>query len=186
MPAKLKVFRTAVGFRDAYVAVPSKAAALRAWGTDKDLFARGVAELVSDDALSEEPLRKPGEVIYRTRGSLEEQIAALGAPPGRNGARKGKAEPVETVQTAAKSKPKPKPKPKPRPSRAKLEAAERAIADLEQAREDAEAAMQARERALDAEREAMETQFAKRIERLKADERKARDAYQAALRQWEP
>ena len=36
--AKLKVFRTAIGFHDAYVASPSRAAALRAWGADTDLF----------------------------------------------------------------------------------------------------------------------------------------------------
>jgi hypothetical protein len=176
--AKLKVFRTAVGFRDAYVAAPSKAAALRAWGTDKDLFARGAAELVTDETLSDEPLSKPGEVVYRTRGGLEEQIAALGKLPDR----KSKPE----VADAPAAAPKAKAKPKPRPSRAKLEAAERALAELENEREEADAAMHERERALAAEREAMEARFAKQAERLKEAERKAREAYQAALRDWEP
>ena len=39
--AKLKVFRTPIGFHDAYVAAPSRAAALRAWGADTDLFSTG-------------------------------------------------------------------------------------------------------------------------------------------------
>lgn len=180
MPAKLKVYRTAIGFRDAYVAAPSKAAALRAWGTDKDLFARGAAELVTDDAASEEPLSKPGEVVYRTRGSLEQQIAALGELPKRKS--KAPAEPVAEASPKGSAKR----KPKPRPSRAKLEAAEQAIADLEQEREEAEAQMRARERALAAEREAMEARFAKQAERLKTAERKAREAYQDALQKWEP
>lgn len=178
MAAKLKVFRTAVGFRDAYVAAPSKAAALRAWGTDKDLFARGAAELVTDEALAEEPLTKPGEVVYRTRGGLEEQIAALGKLPDR----KSEPAPAERRESPAN----PARKPRPRPSRAKLEAAEQALAELENEREEAEAAMRERERALAAEREAMEARFAQRAERLKEVEGRARDAYQAALRKWEP
>jgi hypothetical protein len=176
--AKLKVFRTAVGFRDAYVAAPSKAAALRAWGTDKDLFARGGAELVTDETLQEEPLSKPGEVIYRTRGSLEEQIAALGTLPNR----KSKPQVAEPQDRPAK----PSKKTKPRPSRAKLEAAEQALGELENEREEAEAAMRERERALAAERDTMEARFAQRAERLKAAESKAREAYQAALGKWEP
>jgi hypothetical protein len=77
--AKLKVFRTAIGFHDAYVAAPSRAAALRAWGADKDLFARGSAEEVTDSALMAEPLERPGDVIRRSRGTAAEQLAAL--PP---------------------------------------------------------------------------------------------------------
>jgi hypothetical protein len=182
--AKLKVFRTAVGFRDAYVAAPSKAAALRFWGTDKDLFARGGAELVTDEALQEEPLSKPGEVVYRTRGSLEEQIAALGKLPER------KSKPAVTAPSQPAAQPARKPqrlrKPKPRPSRAKLEAAEQALAELENEREEADAAMRERERALAAERATMEARFARQAERLKAAESKAREAYQVALRKWEP
>ncbi|MCP2775198.1 hypothetical protein, partial [Salmonella enterica] len=53
--AKLKVYRTPIGFHDAYVAAPSQKAALQAWGSDADLFARGVAEQVADPALMEEP-----------------------------------------------------------------------------------------------------------------------------------
>ena len=52
MPRKLKVFRTSAGFDDAYVAAPSRKAALAAWGADADLFARGVAEEVSDTTLT--------------------------------------------------------------------------------------------------------------------------------------
>ncbi len=178
MPRALKVFRTAVGFRDAYVAAPSKAAALRAWGTDKDLFARGAAELVSDPELTAEALRKPGEVVYRTRGGLEEQVAALGTLPQR----KRKPPKDEAAPTPA-AKPRQR---TPRPSRAKIEAAEAQIAALEQAQSEAEAAMRARERELAQARKTMEDDFAHKLKRLRAEEKSARDDYQEALRSWEP
>jgi hypothetical protein len=78
VPTKLKVYRTAIGFYDAYVAAPSQKAALEAWGSEHNLFARGVAELVTDPALTKVPLASPGEVVKRLRGSAAEQIAARG------------------------------------------------------------------------------------------------------------
>jgi hypothetical protein len=69
---KLQVYRTPIGFHDAYVAAPSQKAALAAWGSDADLFARGVADVVTDPELTREPLENPGEVIKRLRGSAEE------------------------------------------------------------------------------------------------------------------
>lgn len=74
---KLKVYRTPIGFHDAYVAAPSQKAALDAWGADVDLFARGVAETVSDEALTREPLEQPGVVVRKLRGTADEQMAAL-------------------------------------------------------------------------------------------------------------
>ncbi|MCP6280780.1 hypothetical protein NL459_29585, partial [Klebsiella pneumoniae] len=67
--AKLKVFRTAIGFHDAYVAVPTKKAALAAWGATKNLFQRGDAEEVTNPKLTAVPLARPGEVIKVIRGT---------------------------------------------------------------------------------------------------------------------
>jgi hypothetical protein len=78
---KLKVFRTPIGFHDAYVAAPSQKAALEAWGSGHNLFARGEAELVEDPALTAEPLAHPGQVIKRLRGTTDQQLAAL--PPDK-------------------------------------------------------------------------------------------------------
>jgi hypothetical protein len=78
---KLKVFRTPIGFHDAYVAVPSQKAALEAWGADSNLFAQGIAEVVTDAALAEAALARPGEVIRVARGSAEEHVRALGDAP---------------------------------------------------------------------------------------------------------
>src|SRR6478609_9516322 len=94
MPRKLKVFRTPIGFHDAYVAAPSRKAALEAWGSGADLFARGGAEEVTDPKLTEEPLKHPGEVIRVSRGDLKAQLKALG--PRKKPAAKGKAAPKAT------------------------------------------------------------------------------------------
>ena len=84
MPRQLKVFRTMTGFHDAYVAAPSRAAALRAWGATTDLFAMDAAEQVTDPKLTAEPLAKPGEVIKQLRGSDEEHLAAAGPYEGQS------------------------------------------------------------------------------------------------------
>jgi hypothetical protein len=115
-PKKLKVFRTPIGFHDAYVAAPSQKAAMEAWGSDKDLFSRGEAELVTDPALTAEPLAMPGTVIKRLRGTAEEHMAALPAD-------------VPTEKPALRKKTPPEKKQVPRPSRAALEAAELALGE---------------------------------------------------------
>lgn len=74
---KLKVFRTPIGFHDAYVAAPSQKAALEAWGSDADLFARGSAEEVTDPELMKAPLESPGTIVKVLRGTKAEQLAAL-------------------------------------------------------------------------------------------------------------
>ena len=79
MAARLKVYRTAIGFHAAYVAASSQKAALAAWGTDKPLFARGAAEIVTDPALTAEPLARPGTIVKRARGTAQQHLAAL--PP---------------------------------------------------------------------------------------------------------
>ena len=112
MPRKLKVFRTPIGFHDAYVATPTKKAALEAWGTDANLFARGTAEEVTDPKLTAAPLERPGEVIRVSRGgqpgvgdllgrAAGEQVR-IGAPRLERGllARRGDIGVVETDRRA--------------------------------------------------------------------------------------
>jgi hypothetical protein len=111
---KLKVFRTPIGFHDAYVAAPSQKAALAAWGSDINLFAQKIAEEVTDPELMKESLAKPGEVIRKLRGTEKEQVEALGPGP----AKKAKA------QASAKAKPK--------PSRAALIEAEEQVRSLQE------------------------------------------------------
>ena len=102
MPRKLKVFRTPIGFYDAYVAAPSRKAALAAWGSAHDLFARGVAEEVTDPEFTRQPLANPGQVIRLSRGSAAEQIAALGKTAGPRRRKSAKApEAAEIMRVTA-------------------------------------------------------------------------------------
>ena len=48
MPRALKVYITPSGFSDALVAAPIQAAALKAWGIKSNLFAEGLASVVTD------------------------------------------------------------------------------------------------------------------------------------------
>lgn len=175
-PPRLKVFRTPIGFHDAYVAAPSRAAALRAWGSTADLFARGVAEEVTDPALTAEPLASPGAVIRRSRGTAAEQLAALPPDPPR------KADPAPT-KPKSKAKPKAQPKP-PRPDRAALEAAEHALSEAEQRHRAADRDLAAREAALASERRAAAVAQAAEQQALEQARDDARRSYDRALAAW--
>nr|WP_231708440.1 hypothetical protein [Sphingomonas populi] len=173
---KLKVYRTPIGFHDAYVAAPSQKAALAAWGSDHDLFARGIAELVEDPDLTREPLAKPGEVIRRSRGTTAEQIAAL--PPDRpKRAREAAAEPPRPA-------PKAKPKPKPRPDRAPLDAARAALDDVAARHRRERDTLGEREAALARERRETEKRQAAEVAALRAEAEQAQTAYDAAMQAW--
>ena len=174
MPRALKVFRTPIGFHDAYVAAASQKDALAAWGSDANLFARGVAEVVTDPALTAEPLAAPGTVIKRLRGSAEDHFDAL---------------PKATARAAkpAKSTPERPAKPKavvPRPSRAELDEAEAALAEAETRATAAHDDLRARETALARERAALDQAQAKERDTLTRAEREAHARYTAALTKW--
>jgi len=170
---KLKVFRTPIGFHDAYVAAPSRKAALKAWGADANLFARGAAEQVMDEALMREPLSRPGEVVKRPRGSADEHLAASTPPRLTN-----KAPP------AAGGKATPRTKAPPRPSRATLTAAEEALDDHRR-NTDAEIARLEAERADIVRRIAAARKSADSDARKLEEQRdKARAAYEKALNKW--
>jgi hypothetical protein len=170
-PRKLNVYRMPIGFHDAYVAAPSQKVAAEAWGTDIAVFARKEAELVTDPELTAEPLRRPGEVIKRLRGTAAEQIAALG--DDEPAAAKG-----------GKPAPRPKKTPKPRPSRAALDEAERALSEAEARHQEALQKLAEREAALAREREAVERKQREETARLEARRDKAAAAYEGAMRRW--
>lgn len=162
MARKLKVFRTAAGFHDAYVAAPSRKAALTAWGADADLFARGVAEEVTDPALMEEPLARPGEVVKRSRGSAAEQLAAVEERPQ---AKRRKATP-------------------PKPDRRALDAAERALEEAAAEYRAREAALAARQAKLDEERRAAAKAWGAERRKLEAAREAAAADHAAAMKAW--
>lgn len=178
MPRKLKVFRTTTGFHDAYVAAPSRKAALAAWQADKDLFARGVAEEVTEPKLMAEPLRRPGEVIRLSRGDLGAQLKALGPrrkKPAAAARTEGSEEKFEVRNLA---------RPKPPPKRDKVDAAEAALRDA-QSRHATEVGKLERQReAIDRELDALQAKQSKELARLERKRDEARETYRKALEAW--
>jgi hypothetical protein len=171
MPRKLKVFRTPIGFHDAYVAAPSRKAALAAWGAEANLFARGTAEQVSDPKLMAEPLKHPGEVIRVSRGDLKAQLKALG-PRKTKPEAKPELEPHKIA------------KPKPPPNRDRLDKAEAALdaAREEQAKE--RSALEKQREALDRELAVLRARQETEIAQLEKRRDDAQEAYRAALDNW--
>jgi len=188
---KLKVFRTPIGFHDAYVAAPSRKAALKAWGAEADLFARGEAEEVTDAGLAEAPLASPGTVIRVARGTAAEHLAALPpAPAPTRRARKQADAPVEPRSRTTPSrpprqrKPTPKPPPRPRPSRDALDATEAALAEAERRHATIRRELAEREAALTRERRAAETERDRETAHLLQARDTAAADYRRALLDW--
>ncbi len=172
MPRALQVFRTAIGFHDAYVATPTKKAALEAWGASRDLFASGRAELVTDPKLTEAPLSDPGKVIKVLRGSTSEQFAALETASPKKPRIK-----VEDAAPASR-------KPKPRPSRAALDRAEQALVVAERRHDEARKEIERREAELRDQRRKLERKRDEELAALRGKADCAREAYDDAMRGW--
>ena len=171
---KLKVFRTPIGFHDAYVAAPSQNAALEAWGADGNLFAQGIAEQVTDPKLMEEALERPGETIRKVRGSADEHFAAL----DRVAKRKDKAEAKHSKKAASSPKVQ-------KPSRDELDAAEEAIEGAE-ARHKSEVKDIEREMAaLERKRRDLLRRQERELDSLTEERDAARSSYERAMRAWE-
>lgn len=180
--AKLKVYVVPAGFHDAYVAAPSRKAALEAWGSEHDLFARGVAQVVTDPALMEEPLARPGTVVRRSRGTTAEQIAALPNPEPRAAPEEAEAPPKpRKVPAEAPTKPA---KRGPKPSRDALDAAEQALSLGEELHRDAEAAFAERQATLDRERRDAARAWDGERDTLSEAVNAARERYDRALKRW--
>lgn len=182
---KLKVYRTIAGFNDAYVAAPSQKAALEAWGSDRDLFARGIAELVTDPALTAEPLASPGVVVKHSRGTTAEHIKAMPDPEPRRQQDDFSDRPKASKQSA-RSKPAAASKParKPKPSSAKLQAAE---ATLDTVKTDYAGKMKVlanQEAKLARERRDLEKRQREDVGAADAAVEEEQQAYDDAMRKW--
>jgi hypothetical protein len=69
MPRKLKTYQTSIGFFDLAIAAPSMKAALKAWGSNSNLFHQGFAKESLDPAIVAATMAKPGVVLRRAVGS---------------------------------------------------------------------------------------------------------------------
>ncbi|HEX8569148.1 MAG TPA: hypothetical protein VF699_04390 [Caulobacteraceae bacterium] len=92
MAPRLKVFCTTNGLTQYVVATSSKAKALAAWGTTRDLFKDGIASETNEAALVEAALAQPGEVVTRSAVDLAALEAAVGPPKKKGKGKGGKAE----------------------------------------------------------------------------------------------
>ena len=172
---KLKVFRTPIGFHDAFVAAPSQKAALAAWGAESNLFAAGVAEKVIDSALTKAPLARPGEVVRVLRGSADEQIAALGRSERKKRSNRPTPGPSREREGGKKEK---------RPSRGAVDRAEAALARAEARHKAALDKLRAEEAALQRRRRDVERKQRGEREALSAAVDAARERYRAAMAEW--
>lgn len=171
---KLKLFRTPIGFHDAFVAAPSRKAALEAWGADSNLFAQGIAEEVEDPAMLEEASARPGEVIRRLRGTAEEQVAALAAEP-----RRGTRRPTPAPPLKGRGK-----KP-PKPDRDALDAAEAALAKADKRQRQALRRIEEQAERIERERRDLLRKHEAERDALAQGLSRARAAYERAVRSWE-
>lgn len=173
----LKVFRTSAGFEDVYVAAPSRKAALAAWGTDKDLFARKLAEQVTDAELIREPLARPGEIVRLPRGTVAQHLAAAGPRRKVTAAR-------PTAPPPGKATPPPPKARQPRPSRARLDAARSALEAGTREFAGALSALEAEIAALQRKRDKLRAERDRTLDGLKAEVTREFDAYSTALDDW--
>ena len=160
---RLKIFKTPIGFHDAYVAAPSRTAALEAWGAGTDLFSAGIAEQASDDGeAAKAALERPGEVVRVARSGGKDS-PSTGSGKAKKG---GKAQA------------------KPKPSRTAMEKAEAAVAALEQEQAGERDALAKEEAALVKRRRALEAKQRQALERSEAKRDAAKARYREAMAKW--
>ncbi|MBO9543185.1 hypothetical protein [Caulobacter sp.] len=142
-----KIFTWSDGFHRYTVAATSRAKALAAWETDRDLFKEGVAEEVFDTPDAKAALAAPGAVIRRAEGGLPAEVAKLPKLPKTNPRKADKAE-AEAER------------------KRKLAEAEQALEAAEAEQRDAEADLERRRRDLEAETTVLSETWTKRRSRL--------------------
>jgi hypothetical protein len=172
------------------VAVPSQAAALKAWGSRQNLFRDGLAKSSEDKAAIAAALAKPGVVLRRPAGSNAPYSENPGLPRIADMPKK-KAEKNPPALHAVKApQPAKGPVAKPRamkepaakpPDRTLLDAAEKALADLKREEQRALAALDRRKAALDEETHSARTDFRNRRAKYEQALIDARRAYQRLL-----
>ena len=172
MARKLKVFSADLGFVRAVVAAPSRKAALEAWGVRDDLFTRGSAREITDDAASDgRGHRGPGRCApqaHRVRSRL------CGGGEGQGLRPKGKP--------AAKTV---KPKPAtPAPSRDAVDAAEAGVRAAQAERDASAETFDEEQAALDRRRDRALSKVGQVVAEREAALKRARTAYDRALKAW--
>lgn len=173
---RLKVFQAPFGFYDTVVAVPSRAAALRAWETRQDLFAFGQARETGDEAAVAAALAQPGVVLKRAVGSSEPFVANPTSLPRIPDVPK---RPALKAVASSQEKPAPTP-PAVRADRRPLTRAEAKLSALDEARKAEEAVFRQEQEALDASRSAAQAAYVRDRKAASVALVEARKAYRKA------
>jgi hypothetical protein len=151
----LKVFQAQLGFYDTVVAAPSQAAALRAWGIHQNLFADGQARATEDARAVEAALAHPETPLIRAVGSKDAfAVQAASLPVVPDAPKSRKAKPAAKAKLAAPARPP--------ADRAALDAAEKALRKLDEARKREEGDLRSRQEELDQEARAAQAAYVKR------------------------
>jgi hypothetical protein len=175
---KLKVFQAQFGFFDTVLAAPSQAAALRAWGTHRNLFATGHAKEATDEAAIAAALDHPGTLLRRAVGSNEPFTLEPTSLPKIPDA--PKATPASTRPPPSKMKPKAEPVQRPPADRSRLDAAEAALGELDDRRKREEADLRRQQEELDAKRTAAQQRYVDARKKATVAVVVAREAYRKA------
>ncbi|PIB95938.1 hypothetical protein [Caulobacter sp. X] len=138
-----KVFTWSDGFHRYTVAATSRAKALAAWETDRDLFKEGVAAEAPDSPDAKAALAAPGAVIRRAEGGLTAAVDKLPKPKPKK------------TDVAAEAK-----------RKQALAEAEAALEAAETEQRDAEADLEQRRRALEEEALTLERSWTARRAKL--------------------
>ena len=174
---RLKVFNTPAGFHNAYVAAPSRKAALEAWGAGTDLFSAGIAEEVKEPTgkAAKAALERPGEVVREGRGGEKEEKPS----PSPESNRQKRSDFARSSPASGRGRK----KPKRNPSRAALEKAETALAELEELHAVERAELAREEEKLARKRRALADKQAKARAKAEAKRDAAEQKYRKALAQ---
>ena len=139
---RLKVFQASLGFFESVVAVPSRPAALEAWGVRQNLFAEGMATIATDQAAVEAALAHPGEPLRRPIGSSDRFVLEPDGLPNVPHAIRRSTRPAVPRSTDAETS-------RRTPDRSALDRAEAALRAIDEARKADEADFSRRRQALD-------------------------------------
>lgn len=170
---KLKVFQAQFGFHDTVVAAPSQAAALRAWGTHQNLFANGEARITTDEAAVAAAIAHPETPLRRAIGSNEPfALEPTSLPAVPEAPKKAAVKPAPRAKPAAA--------PKPPADRSKLDSAEAALRELDEARKREEAQLRREAEALESRRVAAQAAYVQARKAATAKVVNARTAYRQA------
>lgn len=169
---RLKVYQTKLGFYDTVVAAPNQKAALAAWGVRQNLFAEGEAVVTEDEAAVAAAVEHPETPLRRAIGSTDPFVLDPQGLP---------EVPDAPAKAKSKATPKGKAAPKPPPvNRSRLEAAEKALALLEERRQRQEAGFEEEAQDLAARRAEARRAYTAARKSAQAKLAQARDAYRRA------